>query len=61
MEGNTLLGTAVYRTEQQRDRQRFEAIEGSSLSKASAKVREEMTSDKKLFNLVNQLDSSYKT
>jgi hypothetical protein len=39
-------------------KQRFRAIEGSGVSKASARVREQMTSDKKQSNFVNQIISS---
>ena len=39
---------------------RFGGIEGSGVRKSSARVREEIIFDKKLSNLVTQLDSSFK-
>jgi putative transposase len=40
--------------------ERFGGIEASGVSKASARVKEEMASDKKLSKLVSELDSSFK-
>jgi len=40
--------------------ERFGGIEASAVSKASARVKEEMASDKKLSKLVTDLDSSFK-
>jgi hypothetical protein len=38
----------------------FGGIEASGVNKASARVKEEMASDKRLSKLVNSLDSSFK-
>jgi len=40
--------------------ERFGGIEASAVSKASARVKEEMALDKKLWKLVTELDSSFK-
>jgi len=39
----------------------FEGIHYSAIRKASGKLKEEMTSDKKSANLVNELISQFKT